>query len=148
MDFSHFRPLIALFTLICAAASVAQQVYRWTDEDGTVHFSATPPPGVEAPPAMQAPVPTYNNISVAPASAPATADEQDPAEAIAEPEPEPVSTIDMARCQQVREDLMRFGDNPRLVSVDPETGERTVLSFEQREAAIQELMAIRDRVCP
>ena len=37
----------ALFPLACllSVTAWAQQMYKWTDENGVVHFSETPPPG-------------------------------------------------------------------------------------------------------
>lgn len=40
-------PLIALL-LWPALAAQAEQVYRWVDENGVVHYGATPPPGKSA----------------------------------------------------------------------------------------------------
>jgi hypothetical protein len=39
-------PRLLLLTLacLCAAPALAQQVYSWTDANGTKHFSDTPPP--------------------------------------------------------------------------------------------------------
>ena len=37
------RVLIGALTLALAAPAVAQQVYKWVDEDGTVHFTDSPP---------------------------------------------------------------------------------------------------------
>ena len=40
----------ALFPLACllSGPAWAQQMYKWTDEDGVVHFSETPPEGQDA----------------------------------------------------------------------------------------------------
>jgi len=42
--------VIAAFVLgICVSTAVqAQQMYKWTDKDGVVHFSETPPPDQQA----------------------------------------------------------------------------------------------------
>jgi hypothetical protein len=42
--------IAALFPLACllAGPAWAQQMYKWTDENGVVHFSETPPEGQEA----------------------------------------------------------------------------------------------------
>ncbi|HEY2336293.1 MAG TPA: glutaredoxin family protein [Burkholderiales bacterium] len=36
--------VLAVFLLLAAAAAGAQQMYRWTDENGRVHITDTPPP--------------------------------------------------------------------------------------------------------
>jgi glutaredoxin len=38
------RAVFAVFLLLAAAAAGAQQMYRWTDENGRVHITDTPPP--------------------------------------------------------------------------------------------------------
>lgn len=37
--------LAVLFCLYVAVPALAEEVYRWVDAEGVVHFSATPPPG-------------------------------------------------------------------------------------------------------
>src|SRR5690606_18448612 len=37
------RVLIGALALALAAPAIAQQVYKWVDEDGTVHFTDSPP---------------------------------------------------------------------------------------------------------
>lgn len=40
------RRVLAMAVLLAGSAPLlAEQVYRWVDEAGVVHFSATPPPG-------------------------------------------------------------------------------------------------------
>jgi glutaredoxin len=38
------RAVLAVFLLLAAAAAGAQQMYRWTDENGRDHITDTPPP--------------------------------------------------------------------------------------------------------
>ena len=54
--------IIVLSSLLLAAAAAAQQVYRWVDEDGVVHYSDQPPPNdgaqaidIEVPPGISNP---------------------------------------------------------------------------------------------
>ena len=42
------RYLFALLLAVAASAVLAQQMYRWTDKDGKVHYGPTPPAGVAA----------------------------------------------------------------------------------------------------
>lgn len=39
---------IVLLILACLATAVSAQVYMWRDASGKVHYSDTPPPGVDA----------------------------------------------------------------------------------------------------
>jgi len=43
--------LCSLFLFSLAAAGGQPAIYRWVDENGTVHFSDAPPPGTQAQPA-------------------------------------------------------------------------------------------------
>jgi glutaredoxin len=58
------RAIVFLVLSVGAAASLAQQMYRWTDEKGRVHVTDTPPPasakGVERKKAGAAPAPSPN----------------------------------------------------------------------------------------
>jgi Domain of unknown function (DUF4124) len=42
--------LATMAMLAVASAALAEKVYRWVDEKGGVHYSATPPPGMSVPP--------------------------------------------------------------------------------------------------
>ncbi len=78
----HFRPLLALsllagsfFMAAAVAASGQPVIYRWVDDNGTVHYSDAPPPDK---PAQEADLP---GITVVPArhfkQKPSKADKQD-----------------------------------------------------------------------
>jgi Domain of unknown function (DUF4124) len=41
------RPIFVALCLLAAAAAMAQQAYRWVDEDGIVHYSDRPEEGAE-----------------------------------------------------------------------------------------------------
>jgi len=66
-----------LLAALLASQAVAAEVYRWVDEDGTVHFGDQPPPGaekVELPPPSTytpPPLPPIQSRPQAPAEAPA-----------------------------------------------------------------------------
>ena len=36
---------VVLILVLMGSPVVAQKMYKWTDENGVVHFSETPPPG-------------------------------------------------------------------------------------------------------
>jgi hypothetical protein len=42
------RYLLALLLAVATGAVLAQQMYRWTDKEGKVHYGPTPPAGVAA----------------------------------------------------------------------------------------------------
>lgn len=83
------RSLIVVALLLIAPLATAQQIYKWTDASGTVHYSQAAPPqgtkyqqmklagGVESagqqgeqPAADSAPAPTDDSASPAPPAAP------------------------------------------------------------------------------
>ncbi|HTT42835.1 MAG TPA: DUF4124 domain-containing protein [Steroidobacteraceae bacterium] len=68
----------ALFALIClgAAAALAGPVYKWTDENGVVHYSDQPHPDAQK--VQLAPAQTYKSTH-APAAVPAPEPESAPA---------------------------------------------------------------------
>ena len=41
------KKLVALAALLYAAASVPQDVFKWTDENGLVHYGESVPDGIE-----------------------------------------------------------------------------------------------------
>jgi hypothetical protein len=83
--------------LLCAALPaamtvVAADVYRWTDKDGKVHYSDTPPPGNKSARPIDLPnaKPGAPDLTIAPkAAAPAQAAPQAPAPVAAAPQQAP-----------------------------------------------------------
>lgn len=44
----HFPLLLAVFLLAATGPAAAAEVYRWVDDEGVTHYSATPPPDRDA----------------------------------------------------------------------------------------------------
>jgi hypothetical protein len=63
--------LIACILLLLAAPALADDIYRWVDKNGTVHFGSLPPQGVDAE--------LISSVPAAPAEAPADPNAPDPA---------------------------------------------------------------------
>jgi hypothetical protein len=42
------KKILALCALLACIPASAQQVYRWVDADGRVHYTDKPPPGLKA----------------------------------------------------------------------------------------------------
>ncbi|NKI35045.1 DUF4124 domain-containing protein [Wenzhouxiangella sp. XN79A] len=145
---------IAGLALLLAAATSGwgQTYYKWTDDEGTTHFTASPPP--------DRPYETVDtSISViTPSSAPAAdadADARSEAEDAgdeagdeaqmprrAEPDPEVVA----ARCTQARENLFWL-ENRRRIEVERADGTVEVVEGEAREAQIAETRAFLEEWC-
>ena len=98
--------------LTCGAAFSQQTVYKWTDEDGVVHFGEQPPAGVDAERITTAAGPERPPPAPAPAMAMPEAEADEPA---VNPRDDPVPAAEVtsvadlslqeldARCERARE---------------------------------------------
>ena len=117
---------------LCAVAPAAAQskVYKWTDENGVVHFSKTPPPKGDS-----EQIRLRSDIPTPPAEAPeataASGDEELFAESN-QPDNSGVEEDNRERaCQKGRNMLQQIEPRPRVFKVDAE-GNRTYLSDQER----------------
>lgn len=114
----HSAIVLLLITVLAGAATAAEpKMYKWTDENGTVHYSPTPPTGdaVEV------------KLQKGPTLPP--------------PEPAKVAPADTTaeRCAQHRANLALLeGDKPLTIEVD---GKLQALSAEQRAAQVRDASA-------
>ncbi len=129
--------LILLLTGFVSAAG-AQKMYRWVDENGTTHYSKTPPP---------ASVDSAEKIKVRP-SRPASAPETSESNSAAEPEKEQDKQVAQANnrprkarahpddCKQAR-DSIPVMQNVDRVLVKQADGTEVWMSGEDRIAQIE-----------
>jgi len=68
--------LVALGLLLYASASLSQVVFKWTDENGEVHYGETVPPGIA----------NFERLTITPGPAPVPARQQPQATERSEPE--------------------------------------------------------------
>jgi len=137
--------VLLLATLLTATAATAAGLYKWTDSQGNVQYSQTPPPSgdyskLKAPP----PAPT----------APATTDEQlDKARDTLTPPPPPTGEIeeekrqaevDKQNCEAARKNLDIYTRYRRVLN---EQGEMVILSDEERKAKIKESEEMIQKSC-
>ncbi len=126
------KKLAALAALLYATASVPQAVFKWTDENGAVHYGDSVPDGVE----------NYERVSITPAPAAAPASEQtraaDPAAPSAtETAPQaPTSSTSVATPEPAR--ALSLQEMDRLCE---DARERAIAPL--RTAAIEECKASR-----
>ncbi len=140
---------IAGLALLLAASTSGwgQTYFKWTDDEGTTHFTASPPP--------DRPYETVNtSISVVTPSAPSASREDAEGEAEGapteeaamprrgEPDPEVVA----ARCTQARENLYWL-ENRRRIEVERSDGTVEIVEGEAREAQIAETRAFIEEWC-
>ena len=68
----ELRPIFMFVCLLAAASAVAQEAYRWVDEDGVVHYSDRPREGAEA-----IVLPAPNVATTRPVQRPSAAQDED-----------------------------------------------------------------------
>lgn len=136
--------LLFLCTLLAAAPVAAKTYYKWTDDIGTVHFSAEPPNDRE-----YETVDTSGRItSIAPVQSETSQEAaQDAAEEVqmpreAAPDPEVVA----ARCKQAQENLFWLQSKRRIV-VENDDGSETFIDAEEQQRLIEENQALIDEWC-
>jgi hypothetical protein len=138
----RYLAIAVALTLAAAAAgtAVAGDIFKWTDEDGNVHFGDRPEGEDPERLAIQSKPtdPAHVQAMVqARADAAAKAAEEQAAAAPQGPSPEELQAQADARaekCSKYREQLQRFVQSRRLYRQD-ENGERVYLDEEETQAA-------------
>ena len=133
--------------LVASTSGWGQTYYKWTDDEGTTHFTATPPTDRD-----YETVNTSINVVSRPAPAPATTDDAeeqggeagDEAQMPREGEPDPEEIA--ARCTQAQEN-MYWLQNRRRIEVERADGTVEFVEGEAREAMIAETQAFLDEWC-
>lgn len=112
----------------------AERVYKWTDENGTVHFTSTPPPGSQAERVKLRKAPPAPPTETTSTSAPQ-------GELYAESEEPDNSEIEeenrRIQCQKGRNMIAQIEPRPRVFRVEDD-GSRTYLLDEEREDLLTE----------
>ena len=131
--------IIALLAL-CGTAHAA--AYKWTDDDGNVQYSGTPPTDrpyeqVKEPP----PPPSLSGTDDEAGTEAASAGDSSQAS------PDPSQTKIEANCQQARSNLQVLNENELVEFTDPETGETRRLNEEERQAQIAQSQKDIDYYC-
>lgn len=139
---------LALVALLMtgSAQAWAQTYYKWTDDNGTVHFTADPPEDR----AYEA-IDTAGNVIARRDSSDAEADsdtaEQDGDNEVQMPrEAEPDPELIAARCTQAREN-MYWLENRRRITVDRADGTEEFVEGDDRLRMIEETQAFIDEWC-
>lgn len=124
---------LLLSALLTAAPAQAAKLYKWTDEDGKVHYSEKPrntpdqEEVIKRPPQEAQPV----VVEETPIEVPVPADTTAALQAA-------------ERCQQLLHDLERYKDNKQVTDKE---GNVMVISPEMREAKKSEINAELDQSC-
>ena len=137
---------ITLLLLLCSPA-LGQQYYRWVDANGTMHFSEMPPPaGVDADLEQVKDSHLTRGLGDSPAASTEEASEESVAAAPAVNRT-PGSTTNEEMCQRVRANLETLTNSPQIRRVDPDTGETTMMSSEQKEQELDRTRALEQQYC-
>lgn len=146
------RAIVLLLALALATAVQAQgqqrYVYKWSDSDGTVHYTALPPQGVEAQriPLRVAPAAAQRQLAQQPASGSSGADSE------ARPVDEKGRTAEQVaflkqQCEAARNNIRALesgGSNRRFLGPD---GKVIRFTAEERDSEIAENQAYLDEYC-
>lgn len=131
--------VLAALLLLCAAGAQAK-VYKWTDAQGRVHYSANPPPGAEAREVRIAPPPPS---AAQPAQAePVSGSTSD------EPAVKTTKRNDASRknCETARQNLAIL-ENPAIRRFREDGKEPVYYTDEQRQARIEQARQMVDTFC-
>lgn len=139
--------IAGLAALLAASTSGwGETYYKWTDEQGTTHFTASPP--------LDRPYTTVDTSirlnSPPPAATARTAEEPEDEATTAESDmprrAEPDPAVVEARCTQARENLYWL-ENRRRIEIERPDGTIEMIEGEAREAQIAETRAFLDEWC-
>jgi hypothetical protein len=129
---------------MCSTLVLADQVYKWTDSEGHVHFSQTPPPGATAakPMTVYVPPPDPQSLQNSQAIQQAQADkDKAAADAAAKNKPDPAKQAEKQKnCDDLRTKLQVLSQSGRAATTDAK-GNLTYLDDDtraQQEKAIQD----------
>ncbi|MBY6205913.1 DUF4124 domain-containing protein [Halomonas denitrificans] len=139
---------IAGLALVLAASTSGwgQTFYKWTDDEGTTHFTASPPDDRDYE-TVNTSISVVSRVGGSTAPEPAPEDEEEAADEAqmprqGEPDPEQVA----ARCTQARENMFWL-QNRRRIEVERADGTIEYVEGEDREAMIAETQAFIDQWC-
>lgn len=124
-----------LFSIIGASTVQAQQMYKWTDKDGVIHFSETPPTDQQAeassipsgPPPMGQDLSTNSGVDGMPSAAQQRREEISQSRDKNESE----AMIKQAQCSAKQAEVARLEPNRRVFYTD-ENGETVRMDDQKR----------------
>ena len=127
--------LLISITSLLATTTQAQQVYKWKDEKGRLHYTQTPPPARYAQAVNikegPAPAPAVNGQK---AAAGTTATNTDNKATASKPAPAP--KLSASDCKAMQDNLALLQTGQRLYEKDA-GGERAYMTEERRASQIQ-----------
>ncbi len=141
---------LSIILLLCTLSVVslaANKVYKWVDNEGNTHYSETQPANQQAttmkmPNAKAPSLPEVEETSQQPQtekSAVVEAEKEDPkAKAKAKADLDAADLINRQKlCDQAKANQLALNSSVRVAQVDPETGERVLMTDDERVNALQ-----------
>lgn len=145
-----FKPkyLLVLFAVLFASAVTATEIYKWTDENGVVHYSDTP--GSDASQVVDINPPTPANNAPAAAIAPATT-----ATTSSTPQPSAEEKQQLALqqkqteafCQQAKNNVTLLQETGRRLYIIEPNGQYHWYNDEDRKQALAKTQAEIQQYC-
>lgn len=131
-----FQPALALAVtlLMFSSSGLAATMYKWTDSEGNVHYSQTPPAGGKAQKITPPPAPSSTLPPEQAAPAPTAAPTPDKA-AVAVEDKKREAEVARLNCEAARKNLEVYTSTRRLLTKE---GEAIILDDDMRAAKIQE----------
>lgn len=126
-----YRTLFLILGLLMASSLAAQEVYRWTDEDGNVHYGDQPPPEEET-----------ERVRIDPSPVPESDEEGEDGESSDSNRPQ----LSEAECEGMRGRLEEYRNADTLYRVNDE-GEEEALAEEAAEAEMRRLESQIEDYC-
>ena len=126
-------PLLSALPLLLFTAGASAAVYKWVDEQGTVHFGDRPP-HYQAKPLKVRPASLPSSTGAAAAEPPAG----DQAKEVSGETEEQKNPERSEYCRRAQEDLKRYEAADRLAREDAE-GNQVILDDAQREELLESL---------
>lgn len=135
--------VVCCVLLAWASPSEAQTYYKWTDDSGTVHFTAEPPQDRDF-----ESIDTRGNVIASTRRDPASEAEaaNDEAEPQMPREGEPDPEMIEARCTQARENLFWLESQRRII-VEDDQGNDRFIDPEEQQRLIEENRALIAQWC-
>lgn len=151
---ANIRILLALVPVALIGNAFAQEIYKWTDQDGNVHYGDRPVEGTEQPQLVA--IASRRTDAAAVGEAVEARRERDAARAeartaareaeLAAAEEQKAAEAQAKQCAEYRARLEKFLISRRLYKVD-ENGQRVFLDAEQQQKARTDLQTRIEEVC-
>lgn len=138
--------LLTLFFVVVSGSAVAKDFYRWTDSEGTTHYSETPPKNVSATKVRASNTKMPAN-GYSPAASPVDTDEQTETGTSAAAAPPASNTdTDSQRCSAARSNAKTLQEKSRI-RVKDDNGEYRYLDSEEIAEKLKTALQILDEEC-